>query len=438
MQIMKPAYLNLIRIILPLIVISAAVVLLLQNLPQTKQAVSPTQTRVEITAASSAIENTPIPPTPTETPVSTNTPTEAVTPTATALAVSYPVGPDTYPEGINPLNGLPVNDPSTLKLPPALLSISNSPVTARPQAGLSFAPLIYEMFIGAGNSRFLTIFYGDLPKTPENDNPEIGPIRSGRMAYEHIRKLLNGFIVMAYASVWVTPELNYFHNLQTEHPDDINGARLRVNDLTALKENYQKELGEPNPIGLKFDPTVPEGGKDGHTIWLPYAYVDQVWWHYDKDSGTYHRWQDKENGKDFTEQIDSLTGKPLEIENVAVIFVNHIAYRETLIDLTLLYTNRERALFFRDGQVFEGYWTTKGEEYEKTTGRLRPLRFLDKNGDPFPLKPGQTWVEIVTQETPVYETQYTEDYYRLVNNREPGSGIWAVRFVHPENMQPNQ
>ncbi len=57
---------------------------------------------------------------------------------------------------------------------------------------------------------------------------------------------------MAYASVWVTPELNYFHNLQTEHPDDINGARLRANDLTALKEKYLAELGEPNPVGLMF------------------------------------------------------------------------------------------------------------------------------------------------------------------------------------------
>jgi hypothetical protein len=354
------------------------------------------------------------------------------------VAITYPVGPDSYPPDVNPLNGLPVEDPESLKLPPALLSISNSPVTARPQAGLSFAPLIYELFIGAGNSRFLTIFYGDLPKTPENSNPEIGPIRSGRLAYEHVRKLLNGFIVMAYASVWVTPELNYVHDLQTEHPDDINGARLRVNDLTALKQKYLKQLGPPNPIGLKFDTTVPAGGKDGHTIWLPYAYVDQIWWHYDPSSSTYHRWQDMENGREYTEQVDSLTGRPLEIENVAVLFVDHIAYRETLIDLNLLYVNKERALFFRDGQIFEGYWTTRGEEYEKTTGKLRPLRFLDKNGDPFPLKPGQTWVEIVTQETPVYETQYTEDYYRLVNNKEPGSGIWVVRFVHPENMQPNQ
>jgi hypothetical protein len=428
---MTPSQMRLIRLGLPGILILIVVVLGIIKFPGTKTPFLPT------TPATATIEINPearptLPPAPSATVEPT------VTSTVGPTAIAYPVGPDTYPPGINPLSGLPVDDPESLKLPPALLSISNSPVTARPQAGLSFAPLIYEMFIGAGNSRFLTIFYGDLPKIANNPDPEIGPIRSGRLAYEHIRKLLNGFIVMAYASVWVTPTLHYVHDLQTEHPDDINGARLRVSDLVDLKKGFLSDLGPPNPIGLKFNPAVPEGGKDGHTIWLPYAFVDQVWWHFDKDSGTYHRWQDMENGRQYTEQIDSLTGKPLEIENVAVIYVTHTAFRETLIDLTLLYTNRERALFFRDGQVFEGYWTTKGDEYEKTTGKLRPLRFLDKNGDPFPLKPGQTWVEIITQETSVYETQYTEDYYRLVNNREPGSGIWAVRFVHPENIQPNQ
>ncbi len=430
---MKPVTKKIIHILLPLIVLAGGVVLLLQNFPGVAPVPSSTPT---LTATPTSLPTG----TPTTAPSPTPTTEPSVTPTAEpeVPSVAYPVGPDNYPPGVNPLNGLPVEDPESLLLPPALLSISNSPVTARPQAGLSWAPLIYEMFIGAGNSRFLTIFYGDLPKTPDTDNPEIGPIRSGRLAYEHVRKLLNGFIVMAYASDWVFPSLNYFHNLQTEHPDDINGGRLRVFDLIDLKRSYLQELGEPNPIGLVFDPAVPAGGKDGHTVWLPYAFVDQIWWHYDEDSATYHRWQDRENGKDYTEQIDSLTGEPLEIENIVVIFVDHIAYRETLIDLTLLYTNRERALLFRDGQVFEGYWTTKGEEYEKTTGRLRPLRFLDKNGDPFPLKPGQTWVEIVTQETPVYETEYTEDYYRLVNNKQPGSGIWAVRFVHPENMQPNK
>jgi len=428
---MKPEHLKILRFVLPGILILVVAALVVMKIPGTMVTVMPTGTATPLTAKS-----------PETSPIQSLSPSEtiepSVTPTMEPTAIAYPVGPDDYPAGINPLNGLPVEDPESLLLPPALLSISNSPVTARPQAGLSFAPLIYELFIGAGNTRFLTIFYGDLPKTPDTDNPEIGPIRSGRLAYEHVRKMLNGFMVMAYASDVVMDTLNYYHNLQTEHPDSINGARLRVDDLIALKRDFLTKLGEPNPIGLMFDPAVPQGGKDGHTIWLPYAYVDQVWWHYNKESGTYHRWQDMENGRAYTEQIDSLTGKPLEIENVVVIFVDHIAYRETLIDLKLLYTNQERALLFRDGQIFEGTWTTRGETYEKTTGKLRPLRFLDKNGDPFPLKPGQTWVEIVTQETGVYEAQYTEDYYRLVNNREPGSGIWAISFVHPENMQPNQ
>lgn len=435
---MKPQTKKLLQILLPIMLLAIGADLLVQFNPQLRKTPTPMLTSTFTLAAPTSTPEPTATTAATVTPTTAPTTTTAVTPTATIPAIAYPVGPDTYPAGINPLNGLPVEDPESLKLPPALLSISNSPVTARPQAGLSFAPLIYELFIGAGNSRFLTIFYGDLPKTPDTDNPEIGPIRSGRLAYEHIRKQLNGFIVMAYASDWVFPSLNYYHNLQTEHPDDINGARIRVDDLVELKHDYLQKVGEPNPIGLKFDPATPSGGKDGHTIWLPYAFVDQIWWHYDTDHGTYHRWQDMETGSDYTEQIDSLTGKPLEIENVAVLFVDHIAYRETLIDLNLLHVIKQKALFFRDGQIFEGYWTSRNDEYEKTTGKYRPIRFLDKDGNPFPLKPGQTWVEIVTQETPVYETEYTEDYYRLVHNRQPGSGIWVVSFVHPFNMQPNQ
>ncbi len=432
---MKPDNKKFIQILLALIVLTAGIVLFMQNMAEVKTVSSPTPTSKETQAAIATTTATKIV---IKTPAPSATQTKAFTSTATVQTIAYPVGPDEYPVGINPLNGLPVNDPESLKLPPALLSISNSPVTARPQAGLSFAPMIYEIFIGEGVTRFLTIFYGDLPKTKDNDNPEIGPIRSGRLAYEHVRKTLNGFIVMAYASDWVMTNLNYYKNLQSENPDDINGDRLRVDDLVELKQNFFEKLGEPNPVGLVFDPAVPKGGKNGHAIWLPFSFVDQVWWRYDNTSNTYHRWQDKENGQDITEQIDSLTGDPLEIENVVVIFADHIAYFETLIDLKLLYVTKQKALLFRDGQIFEGYWTTGGEEYEMKTGKLRPIRFLDKNGDPFPLKPGQTWVEIVTQETPVYESEDTENYYRLLHNRKPGSGAWVVQFARPEIIKTDQ
>src|SRR5215207_7239199 len=56
----------------------------------------------------------------------------------------------------NPLTGLPVADPSLLQIPAALVSISHFPVEARPQAGLSFAPYVFEIYITEGATRFLT------------------------------------------------------------------------------------------------------------------------------------------------------------------------------------------------------------------------------------------------------------------------------------------
>jgi hypothetical protein len=65
---------------------------------------------------------------------------------------------------MNPLTGERVADPSLLKLPALLVSISNFPATARPQAGLSFAPVVYEFYITEGATRFLAVFYGEFPR----------------------------------------------------------------------------------------------------------------------------------------------------------------------------------------------------------------------------------------------------------------------------------
>src|SRR5215216_6121328 len=78
-------------------------------------------------------------------------------------------------EVINPLTGLAVEDPSLLQTPATLLSISHFPVTARPQAGLSFAPYVFEIYITEGATRFLTTFYGQIPapEIPITGNCEV-------------------------------------------------------------------------------------------------------------------------------------------------------------------------------------------------------------------------------------------------------------------------
>lgn len=99
-------------------------------------------------------------------------PANTLPPKATATATPQPFatpasfGPDQrdFPSGYNPLSGQPVEDPSLLQIPAMLLSISHFPPVARPQAGLSFAPWVFEFYITEGATRFLSVFHGQYPQ----------------------------------------------------------------------------------------------------------------------------------------------------------------------------------------------------------------------------------------------------------------------------------
>ena len=347
------------------------------------------------------------------------------------------------PQILNPLTGLPVANPENLQLPPALVSVTNFPPTARPQAGLSFSPIVFELYIGDGMTRYLAMFYGDYPESIVNNEavdlegeltagmpePAIGPVRSGRIPYEHIRKLYNGFIVMASAYSRVADQLLDYVNVFGDDQSDVNSAMIPVEAVEAIAKDTGKELGETALGGMVFDEIPPDGGKDGQSIWLYYAFKNQVFWRYDAVDGTYHRWQDNADGETFIEQTDRLTGEALGFENVIVLLVDHIVEQQYLIDLDLLYVEKDKALIFRDGEVHQAYWTTKSEEYEQTTGKLRPIRFIDAEGNPFPLKPGQTWIELIPTHSPIWETVNSEKYHLLLNGRSKGSGYWAVWFA---------
>ncbi len=334
---------------------------------------------------------------------------------------------------INPLTGLPVEDPENLLLPPALVSVTNFPPSARPQAGLSYSPMVFEMFIGEGMTRYLALFYGDYPRSSVPDTgelpiPVVGPVRSGRLPYEHIRKLYNGFIVMASAFSKVAAQLKDYVNVYGDDNHDINSALMPVDRLKDVAKANQKALGEMNLSGMVFDPQIPKDGKKAQSLWIFYAFKNQIFWRFNETDGSYHRWQDNADGATFIEQTDRLNGEPLTYENVVVLFTDHDVQKVTLIDLELLYVKRGKALLFRDGVMQEIYWTTLSEEYEKTTGRLRPIRFMDADGVPIAFKPGQTWVEIVPNYVAYWETVNSEKYNQLAAGRSKGSGYWGVYF----------
>ena len=108
----------------------------------------------------------------TRTPAVASTFTEIPTSTSTPQSRLAPIinGPELedFPAHVNPLTARAVADPSLLDLPAVLVSISNMPVTARPQAGPGFAPWVFELFIGEGTTRFMGVFYGDVPRHVPN------------------------------------------------------------------------------------------------------------------------------------------------------------------------------------------------------------------------------------------------------------------------------
>jgi hypothetical protein len=91
-----------------------------------------------------------------------------LTPPPTPQSISTPVsfGPDqeNFPAGYNPLSGQQVEDPGMLNIPALLISVSHFPPVARPQAGLSFAPWVFEYYITEGATRFLSVFHGVFPE----------------------------------------------------------------------------------------------------------------------------------------------------------------------------------------------------------------------------------------------------------------------------------
>lgn len=365
-------------------------------------------------------------------------------------------GPNDFPEDINPLTGLST-DPELLDLPPAMVSVSNFPASARPQYGLNTSPVVFEITIGEGMTRFLALFYGAFPEqvsgltegqtgdgnsggdssgddssggTTGGSAASIGPIRSGRLPYEDIRSLFSGFLVMASAYSGVAANLNDTTTIYGSDSNDINSARIDVSQLynLALERSQTYPGNSFNLEGNKFSPTPPEGGMKADEAWLFYSNLNQVQWRYDEERGAYVRYDIKTDGSgEFVMSTDGLDGEPITRENVIVLFARHEYYAPTLIDIYLDNMPPMKALLFRDGEVHEMFWTTQYGDYEKETGLLRPIRFVDEDGNPVALKNGQTWVEIVSTSSFYVESEISDHPFFPIKEEE-GTGLWLVRY----------
>lgn len=449
------------------------------------------------------------------------------------------------PLSINPLTGLAVQDLSLLDLPTMLVSISTFPVTARPQAGLSFAPYVFEIYITEGTTRYLATFYGEFPapESPltgicdvrrdlfeqtdliignrvwldENQNDQqdawergvggvcvnlydenknllqqtstdsngyygfnvsageyfiavakpdgtefsqkdvgdddndsdvdpvsgwsdaldvttsllyldvgmvqtnqplptselppaqVGPVRSGRLVYADIARFyIDACLIFAYASVEVLEELPKCafvdHNIQG------GGYMLDIDELKRLAEERRDEGLANVYVSNIYADEPPERGIPASNIHVYIAWLNQTGWKYDPLSESYWRYVD--DGVASTAgilhpEVDRLTGRQLQFDNVIILFAKHDVISPTNLDIRLDHGLSGEALLFRNGQVFDIRWSTESEG---------PIQFQNNDGSLSPLKPGHTWVTIVTPQTTV---------------TKQNNGDWLLRFSQP-------
>ncbi len=309
-------------------------------------------------------------------------------PSPTPTPTDPPIPTVIHAQGINPLTGLPVTDPTVLKRRPLMVRIGND-VGARPQRGLNSADMVYEEITEWWITRFTAIF---LSQTPEL----IGPVRSARLINLQLVPQYGGALAHSGGSDpvrWEISQSSITDLDQFYHPDpyfhlENEGWQTRAVFNPQIARKYMAVEGLEAAVSLQgflFSDTV-EDGEPGENMYIYYprstCFTE---WHYDAASSKYLRWI---IGSPLTDTIDR---QQIAAANVIVYFAEHqdtdiVEDSNGATSVRIIVNGRGPAWFFRDGKLNKGFWQTDG---------TRTPFFTYEDGRPYSLKPGNTWVEVV-------------------------------------------
>lgn len=303
--------------------------------------------------------------------------------TVTPVKQPTPAKPTTV---ASTLSGLAVA-PEVNQRPVVGVMIENSQ-TARPQAGLSDAGVVFEAIAEGGITRFLALFQD---KQPTN----IGPVRSARPYYVQWNEGFRAAYVHVGGSPaalqdiknWNVQDINQFYNAGAFHrvSDKPSPHNLYSNvaDLATLagQKGYKSEFS-----GFTRKDASPAKQPSATSINLNISSaLYNVQYSYDGTTNTYAR---AEGG---APHIDSNTGKQLAPSVVVAMVVPMSPGEKTSQGGSYSDYNpigSGTAYIFQDGAVTIGNWTKAANTSQ--------ISFTDANGAVVKLNPGQTWISAVT------------------------------------------
>jgi hypothetical protein len=299
---------------------------------------------------------------------------------------------------VSPFTGLRPSDPAVLARRPIAIKVAVER-SVIPQSGLSKADVVVESRVEFCMTRITAIFQSQ-------DAPRVGSIRSARLVDVELPVIFDAVLAFSGAVGPVREKLyksdigDHILEQALNGPSFIRDPNIQVPfnlfaNTTTLWQTLTKRGWNkpPEPTAAwAFSADAPPGGQPVTRLDVPYPEF-KVAWVYNAASGLWQRWL---GGKEHVDKVDN---KQLTANNVVVLTANHVPtlipeHGTTLTNGACSNRSIEIQLWgegpvkiLRDGKVYEGKWVRPD--------RHAPFRFLDANGKDIPLKPGNSWWQIV-------------------------------------------
>ncbi len=294
--------------------------------------------------------------------------------TTTEAATTTTAAPPTAP-----LTGLPDPGGASHGRPVLSVKVENYP-DARPQAGIDQADVLYEEEVEAHITRFVAMFNSTVPAV-------IGPVRSVRAEDPDIVWPLGGIFAYSGGAPVNVDAINAapVHAVDEDtagsamvRNEPSQPARDAPHNLYGLGQPLFDLGGDPKPPPALFQyladgapPVTGQGVLDFH---VGFQVGFDPTWTWVGAAGVWAR------SIDGVPQTVTGPGK-ISPTNVVVQFTNYTGEGEAQT------VGEGDVWVFTDGTLRTGRWVRpdKGQ----------PAKYVDAAGNPIPLRPGRTWVEIL-------------------------------------------
>jgi len=253
---------------------------------------------------------------------------------------------------------------------------------------------------------------------------EVGPVRSARLIHIHLQKMFqDSCLVFAGSTKEIKDQIPACAQVFRDG-DGGNGSMMDIPRMTALTERMGRMKGNNyNFANNLFEEEIPAGGSPAKQVDMFFGQFDQSRWAYDPAYQGWLRYVDNASEQtEFHVDVDRLSGRQIFFDNVIVLFVEHELEAPLIIEMHLEQGENGPGFAFRDRQMYEIQWSTRSGDYEKRTGFRRPIAFLDQDGNPFPLRPGRTWIVIATPYSDHSQTAPGQWRFRIYE--PPGTGVY--------------